>query len=148
MSQTNLAIAYFFIVILGITGVWFASVAVDSGDFRGWLGFTLLLGAAVGLVIVYQRDLRPSLQEKRIEWQRIKAKGKVRYVLAQILWTQVVWLPIFLGGLLEIYKNGTWGLHSLPPWWWVVLALLGAPFALVYSVVWWGRQEQKYSDAH
>ena len=117
MSRTNLAIAYLLIVILGIIGVWFGSVAFDSGDFRRSLGFTLLIGAAVGLVIVYRRDLHPSQQEKRIQWQRIKAKGKVRYVLAQILWTQVVWLPIFLGGLLEIYKNGTWGLLSLPPWW-------------------------------
>jgi hypothetical protein len=111
-------------------------------------GLTLLLGAAVGLVIVYQRDLRPSQQEKWVQWQRIKAKGKTRYVLTQMLWTQVVWLPIVLGSLFEIYKNGLGYSRSLPPWSWVVLAITGAPFAFVYSVVWWRRQERKYSEAH
>jgi len=148
MSRTNLAIGYLLIVTLGILGVWFGSVSVDSGDFRRWLGLTLLLGAAVGLVFMYQRDLRPSQQEKWVEWQRIKAKGKARYVLAQMFWTQVVWLPIFLGSLFEIYKNGPGHPLLLPPWWWVVLAIMGAPFAFVYSVVWWRRQERNYSEAH
>ena len=145
MSRTNLAIAYLLIVTSAILGVWLGSVATDSGDFRRWIGLTLLLGAVAGLVLIYRRDLRPSATEKELEWQRIKAKGKVRYVVVQILFSQLVWLTVLLEGLFQFYKYGTLRSLSLPPWWWMVMAGICAPFAFVYSVTWWRRQERKHS---
>ena len=148
MSRTNLAINYLLIVTLAILGLWLGSVSVDSGDVRRWIGLTLLLCAVGGLVLIYRRDLRPSVREKEIAWQRIKAKGKLRYVVGQVLLSQLVWLPLLFGGLFDIYKYGTWHYVPWPPWWWMVLAALGAPIAVIYSMSWWHRQERKYSDAH
>lgn len=148
MSRTNLAISYLLIVTLAILGLWLGSVSVDSGDARRWIGLTLLLCAVGGLVLVYRRGLRLSAKEKELQWQRIKAKGKVRYVISGVLLSQSVWLPLLFGSLFEISKYGTWRSASLPPWWWVVLAALGAPIAFIYSMIWWHRQERKYSDGH
>ena len=147
MSRTNLAISYLLIVTLAISGLWLGSVSVDSGDVRRWIGLTLLLCAVGGLMLVYRRDLRLSAREKELVWQRIKAKGKVRYVVGRVLSSQLVWLPLLFGGLFDIYTYGTWRSVSLPPWWWMVLAALGAPMAFIYSMSWWHRQERKYSDA-
>ena len=148
MSRTNLAISYLLIVTLAISGLWLGSASVDSGDARRWIGLTLLLCAVAGLLLVYRRDLRLSAREKELEWQRIKGKGKVRYVVGQVLLSQLVWLPLLFGGLFDIYRYGTWHSVSLPPWWWMVLAALGAPMAFIYSMSWWHRQERKYSDGH
>jgi hypothetical protein len=148
MSRMNLAISYLLIITMGILGLWLGSVSVDSGDVRRWIGLMLLLCAVGGLVLVYRRDLRLSAKEKELEWQRIKSMGKVRYVVGQVLLSQLVWLPLLIGRLFEIYKYGTWSSASLPPWWWVVLAALGAPLAFIYSMSWWHRQERKYSDGH
>lgn len=145
MSRTNLAIGYLLIVTLALFGVWLGSVATDSTDFRRWLGLTLLVAAFIGLVLIYRRDLRPSAEEKEFEWQHVKTNGKIRYVVIQVLSSQLVWLPLLIQWVLEVYKDGWQSEHYLPPWWWVVLAASGAPFAFVYSMSWWRRQERKYS---
>jgi len=148
MSRTNLAISYLLIVTLAILGLWLGSVAADSGDVRRWMGLVLLLCAVGVLVLVYRRDLHPSASEKELQWRRIKSKGKVRYVVGQVLLSQLVWLPLLFGGFFDMYKYGTWRSVSLPPWWWMALAALGTPVAFIYSMSWWHRQERKYSDVH
>jgi hypothetical protein len=140
MSRTRLAFAYLIIVTLGILGVWLGSLAVDSGDVRRWLGLTMLLGAVFGLVVIYRRDLRPSEREKEIEWQRIRARGTLRFVLTQVLLSQIVWFPMICGGAYELYKTPTWSALTLPPWWWFALAAIGAVFSFVWSLTWWQRQ--------
>ena len=146
MSRRNLAFAYIIIVTLGILGVWLGSVAADSGDIRRWLGLTMLLGAVCGLVVIYRRDLRPSEREKEIEWQRIRARGKLWFVLMQVLLSQVVWFPILFSGAYEFYKTRTWSALTLPPWWWFGLAVMGAVFNLIWSLTWWQRQERSRAN--
>ena len=147
MSRKSLAFSYLIIVTLGILGVWLGSLAVDSGDIRRWLGLVMLLGAVFGLVVIYRWDLRPSEHEQETHWQRIKARGKFRFVLGQVLWSQVVWFPVLFGGAYQLYRTRTWGALTLPPWWWFVLAAIGAFFSLVWSLSWWQRQGRVHANA-
>ena len=147
MSRTSLAFSYLVIVTLGLLGVWLGSLAVDAGDIRRWLGLVMLLGAVFGLVVIYRRDLRLSEREQEIQWQRIKARGKFRFVLRQVLLSQVVWFPMVFGGAYQLYRTRTWGALTLPPWWWFVLAAIGAVFSFVWSLTWWQRQGRVHADA-
>ena len=138
MSRIRFALMSLTVVMFGILGVWLGSASVDSADIRRWLGLSFLLVGFFGLVVIYRRDLRPSHREKEIEWQRIKACGKFRLVLNQLLWSQVVWLPVLFGGVYELYQTRA---VTLPPPWWLVLAAISAAFSFVWSLTWWRRHD-------
>jgi hypothetical protein len=146
MSRKAFAIVYGCIVTLGLVGVWLGYTGSDSGDFRRWAGMALLLGAAVGLAIVFREDLRVSQREKHIAWQRLKTRGRGRYVIVQVLRSQVIWLPLLFGGALALYRNRTWPSFARPDRSWIVLAAISAAFSFVYSMTWWRRQERRYSS--
>jgi hypothetical protein len=143
MSQKKFAIAYFVALSLGLMGVWLLSIAIDIADLRFWVSL-ILFSSALVILFVLGRDLRPSAEEQSIAWKRLKSKGRIRYVLSQVLLSQMVWLPI----LFFRVTAGAWRLSFVPPTWWVVLAVMGVPIALVYSRIWWAHQERKYDAAH
>jgi hypothetical protein len=130
------------IVTLGIIGVWLGSVAVDSTDIRRWLGLVALIAAGVGIVVMYLRHVRPSEREKQIQWQQIRSRGKARFVLRQVLVSQVVWFPILFGAAYELYRTGSLTASSAPPRWWYIIAAANALFSVAWSLTWWHRQEK------
>jgi len=148
MSRKAFAIVYGCFVMLALLGAWlgYPRTGSGSGDFRLLAGMVLILGAAVGLAIVFRRDLRTSPGEKQIEWRSIRAQGRARYVTVQILTSQLIWLPLVGGSALEIYRNRTWPAFTRPDWSWIALAAISAAFSFVYSMTWWRRQERRFSS--
>src|SRR5207244_10436084 len=126
MSWKSRTLTSMSIVIVGLFGVWIGSQTDVSEDLRFWVGLTVFIIAFAGLIVMSRRDLRPSEQDKMIEWQQIKARGRARYVLIQILLSQVVWLPVLFGYLFGIFTTRTWRSMSSPPWWWMLLAVTAA----------------------
>src|SRR5437588_11107118 len=115
MSRKTLGICYALIVTLGVVGVWLGAVARDSTDVRRWLGLAALLAAISALVVVYQRDLRPSEREKEIEWRHAQAGGKTRFLLTRLLLSQIVWLPEVVAATVHFFKMGSFRGLSAPP---------------------------------
>src|SRR6185295_9137613 len=104
MSPRVVATRYSTIIILGLVGVWLGSVAVDSTDMRRWVGLATLLAAVVGLVVMYLCHVRPTKHETEIAWKQTWSRGRLRFVLRQVLVSQVVWFPILFGAAYELYK--------------------------------------------
>jgi hypothetical protein len=142
MSRTTVATSYLTIVTLGLVGAWFGSVAVDSTDVRLWLGAVALIAAVVGMVVVYLRHVRPSERKKEIAWQQIRSRGKARFVLRQLLVSQVVWFPTLFGAAYELYQTGSLTRASAPPRWWYIIAAANGLFSVAWSLTWWHRQEK------
>ena len=128
--------------MLGIVGVWLGAVETDSTDIRRWLGLVALVAAVSALVVVYQRDLRPTPREKQIEWRRAKGYGKARFVLTRILLSQVVWLPDAFAAAAHLFKTGSLRGLSVPPPSTFVIAFVAAAFIVTWSLVWWHRHEK------
>src|ERR1051325_7447288 len=126
MARSIVATTYLTIVILGFVGVWLGSVAIDSTDIRRWLGLAALIAAVAGMVVMYLRHVRPSRREKEIAWELIRARGKRRFVLRQVLVSQVVWFPILFGAAYELYRTGSLTALASPPRLWYIIAAANA----------------------
>jgi len=122
MSPRVVATSYSTIIILGLVGVWLGSVAVDSTDMRRWVGLATLLAAVVGLVVMYLCHVRPTKHETEIAWKQTWSRGRLRFVLRQVLVSQVVWFPILFGAAYELYKTRSLTALSAPSRWWYVIA--------------------------
>jgi hypothetical protein len=146
MSRRTFAITFGFIFAMGLLGMWLGYTATDSGDFRRWGGMALLLAAAAALAIVFRRDLRFSPREAQIEWQRVRTRGRRRYLIVELLRSQLVLLPVLYIGAFELYKNRTWASVTRPQRWWIVAAAISAIFSLAEAIRWWRRQERRYSN--
>ena len=142
MSRTTVATSYLTIVSLGLIGVWLGSIAVNSTDIRRWLGLVALTGAVVGMVVMYLRHVRPSEREKRTQWQLIRSRGKARFVLRQLLVSQVVWFPMLFGAAYELYKTGSLTASFVSSRWWYIIAAANALCSVAWSLAWWRRQEK------
>lgn len=125
------------IIMLGLLGLWLGSHS------QFWLGLTVFLAAFAGLVVMSHLDLRPTEQERRSRWRRIREKGKLRYVGLQVLRGAPIMLfqlVIELGGS---YQSGT-------PWnplgFATFCALLIGGLVLI-SLGWWTWQERKFGSA-
>jgi len=142
MSRSFVATTYLTIIILGFVGGWFGSVATDFTDFRFWVGLVALIAAVVGVVVVYLRHVRLSQREKGIAWEHIRSRGRLRFVLRQLVVSQLVWLPLLFGAAYELYKTRSVTVLSSSSRWWYIIAVANGFFSLVWSLASWHRQEK------
>lgn len=147
MSEKNFALAYTPLMVLGFLGVWLGFQTDDPTDFRFWFGFIMVLGAVLGLIVVFRRDLRPTKQEKSIEWKRIESKGKLRFVLIQVLLSEVGMLPLLATDLFEVYQRDMSRASLQALSWLLIIAILVAVFSCLWAVMWWHSQERRYANA-
>jgi hypothetical protein len=148
MSRTGFLLTFCLLVSMGLFGMSLGFQTRDPSDPRLLLGVLLVLGVVVGLIAAFRRDLREPEGEKRAEWQRTKAKGRLRHVLGQIGSGALFWgLLLLLSLLVEVY----WGGKSLG----VTLQHLRRQSALgvlvavicgIWALTWWSHQERKYRD--
>jgi hypothetical protein len=141
VSRYRLTIYYSIIIALGGLGVWLGSVAEDSTELRRWLGLASLLVAAVLLFAIYPREFRISKYEQELQWRRIRSQGRWRFILKEVLLSQLVLLPFLFGSLYNLFSLGEW---SPLPWWWWLLAAIGAVASFKWSLDWWRLQERKH----
>lgn len=146
MSRTRFLITLTPLVSLGFFGMWLGFKTRDPSDVRMLLGFLLVLGATVGLLIAFRRDLREPEGEGRAEWERTKAKGRRRHVLSQIGFGALYWVLLSLVLLLvELYRDaGAWGASLRHLRWQAALGVLTAGICGLWALAWWSYQERKY----
>jgi hypothetical protein len=147
MYKMRFLLTFTFLVSIGFFGTWLGFQTRDPSDVRMLLGPLLVLAAMVGLLIAFRRDLHKPEGEKRAEWERTKAKGKRNYVLGQIGFFLLSWVPLSLFSLVDdVYWGGEsrgvtlQHLRSRAAVGVLVAAICG-PRALMR----WSYQERKYS---
>jgi hypothetical protein len=123
-------------------GGWFGSVATDFSDFRFWVGLAALIAAGVAMVVVYLGHVRLSRREKEIAWKHTRSRGKLRFVLRQLVVSQLVWLPLLFGAAYDLYKTGSLTGLSRSSRWWYIIAVANGFFSLVWSLASWHRRDK------
>jgi hypothetical protein len=146
MSRTRFLIAFSLLVSLGLFGMWLGRQTRDSWDPTSLLGLLLVAGAVVGLIVAFRRDLREPEEERRAEWERTQAKGRLRHVLIQVGLGAFVWgLFLLISLLVDVYRGGEyWGAALQYLGRHAALGALVAAICGLWALVWWSRQERKY----
>ncbi|MGI9164904.1 MAG: hypothetical protein ACR2G5_00695 [Pyrinomonadaceae bacterium] len=124
------------IVILGLLGLWLGSHS------QFWLGLAAFLVAFAGVVVMSHLDLRPTEQERRDGWQRIREHGKLQYVGRQILRGWPVLLLLLAIDLSSSYQSG----KSWDPRWSATFFGLMVGGSVLISLGWWYWHERKYGS--
>lgn len=136
LSSKGRAFGPVLIVMLGLLGLWLGS------HLQFWLALIVFLVAFTGALVMSHLELRPTEQERRSGWKRIREQGKFRYVGRQVLrgWpVLLVWLAIDLS---SSYQGGkTWN----RAWFATFFALMVGGSVLI-SLGWWYWQERKYGN--
>ena len=146
MSRTRFFLTFAPLFSLGLFGVWLGFQTHDPADPRMLLGPLLVLGAVVGLLTAFRRDLREPEGEERAEWERTKAKGKLRHVVSQVGSGVLFWVKLMLLALLiDVYLGGeprdVTLRHYMSQ---AALGLLVAVVCGLWALAWWSLQERKY----
>ena len=123
--------------MLGLLGLWLGS------HLQFWLGLIVFLGATTGFVVMFHRDLHLTEQERRMGWKRVEDKGKLRFVIRQVLLSELALLPLLAADLLNSYRNGA----SWNPRWFLTMCALMAGCIALSSLAWWYVQERRYGKA-
>jgi len=124
------------IVMLGLLGLWLGSHS------QFWLGFIVFAVAFAGAAVMSHLDLRPTEQERKRGWHRIREHGKLRYVGRQVLRGWPVLLFLLAIDLSSSYQSGKpWN----PRWFATFFALMVGGLVLI-SLGWWYWQERKYGS--
>jgi hypothetical protein len=124
------------IVMLGLFGLWLGSHS------QFWLGLIAFLVAFAGVVVMSHLDLRPTEQERRRGWKRIREHGKLRYVGRQVLRGWPVLFFLLAIDLSSSYQSGaTWN-----PRWFATFFTLMVGDSVLISLGWWYWQERKYGN--
>lgn len=124
------------IVMLGLLGLWFGSHS------QFWLGLIVFLVAFAGAVVISHFELRPTEQEKRSGWQRIREHGKLRYVGRQVLQGWPVLLVLLAIDLSSSYQSG----KPWDPRWFATFFTLVVGGSVLIALGWWYWQERKYGS--
>jgi peptidoglycan/LPS O-acetylase OafA/YrhL len=147
MSGKKFLLIHILLITFGSFGLWVGLGASGTSEPRMWLGFLIVMGVGVGLLVAFHRDLREPESEKRAEWERAKARGRLSYVLGQVgLWA-FTWGAFLLFSICELYLEGEgWGAVMQPIRRHAGFGVLGAVIYGVWSLSWWHRQEKKYEQ--
>jgi len=136
LSSNRRALALVLIGLLGLLGLWLGS------NSQFWLGLIAFLGAFAGAMRMAHLDLRPTEQERRRGWERIRQHGKLRYIGRQVLQGWPVLLFLLAIDLFSSYRSGTlWD----PRWFATFLAVMFGGSVLI-SLGWWYWQVKKYGS--
>jgi hypothetical protein len=149
MARKNSTLAYVPLMALGILGIWFGYKISDPSNFRFWLGPLMTLIAAIGLIVVFRRELFYTEQERKLEWKRMKDKGKLKYLLIRPLLIGVLWgVLTFAFDLFDVYVGEkSWDSVMLSPREFVVAIVGVIVVSWVWALILWYVQERKYANS-
>jgi hypothetical protein len=145
MARAQFSLTFTSLITVGLFGMWLEFQARDSSGTGAVLGLLLMLGAIVGLLITFRRDLRESESEKRVGWERTKAKGGLSHVLGQVALGVLSWYLLLLLSLLaDVYWNReSWGAALRHLRGQSTLGVLVAAICGLWAVGWWSYQKRK-----
>jgi hypothetical protein len=94
MSRRKSIVVYAALIALGLLGAYQVgmfegeSVSRDVSGFElilALIGFFLLLGALIGIVLVIRQNSRPMSESEMREWAIVREVGKRKYILRAVL---------------------------------------------------------------
>src|SRR5437660_220720 len=85
---------YATLLILSFVGAWLTGLFENSDRLKevsggellaAFLGFFILVGALLGIVLLIRRDLTPLTEDQVSEWEHVRRRGRSPYVRAAII---------------------------------------------------------------
>ncbi len=157
MSRKSIVI-YSGLVIAGVLGAWLAGLfepATPSAEISGgelllaFLGFFLLVGALIGVVLVFRKSMQSRNKLDMSDWEVVREKGKGAYIKSALLKGVLLGLVAITWPVLSDYWKGdliNQTLNSLGIYIAIVLiCVLGAYYAAIRT---WDANERSYKAQH
>lgn len=144
MSKNNSELMNLLFMVLLLIGI---GLAFGNGTYL-LIGFLLVVGALVGMVVIARRENSlPLDRNEREAWESIRAKGKRRYILGSVTYGLFVGL-LFL--LYQLIKSLWWGESLSADMGFVLIALFlilyvgGSYYAAIKR---WDLYEARYKES-
>ena len=156
MSRKSIVI-YSGLIIAGVLGAWLAGLfepATPSAEISGgelllaFLGFFLLVGALIGVVLVFRKNMQSGNTHDMSAWEVVREKGKGAYIKSALLKGVLLGLVAITWPVLSDYWKGdvSQTLNSL--WIYIAIVLIcvfGGYYAAKRT---WDANERIYESEH
>jgi MFS family permease len=157
MSRKSIVL-YSGLVIAGVLGAWLIGLfepPAPSAEISGgqlllaFLGFFLLVGALIGIVLVFRRTMRSRNKQDMSDWEVVREKGKRAYIQSALLKGILLGLVAMVWPLLSDYWKGDPVSQTLNSLWIyiaiVLMCVLGGFYAARRT---WDANERIYKSEH
>ena len=157
MSRKSIVL-YSGLIIAGVLGAWLASLfepVSSSEEISGgqlllaFLGFFLLMGALIGIVLVFRKSMRSSSKSDLSGWEVVRGKGRRAYIQSALLKGTLLGLVAISWPLLSEYRSGELANQTLNSLWIyiaiVLVCVLGGYYAARRT---WNLNETIYKSEH
>jgi hypothetical protein len=157
MSRKSIVL-YSGLVIAGVLGAWLAglfepvspSAEISGGELLlAFLGFFLLIGALIGIVLVFRRTMRSGNKQDMSDWEVVRGKGKRAFIQGALLKGLLLGFVAITWPLLSDYRKGDLVSQTLNSLWIyiaiVLTCVLGGYYAARRT---WDANERIYKSEH
>jgi hypothetical protein len=157
MSRKSIVL-YSGLIIAGVLGAWLAglfepvspSAEISGGELLlAFLGFFLLIGALIGIVLVFRRTMRSGNKQDMSDWEVVRGKGKRAFIQGALLKGILLGLVAIAWPLLSDYWKGDLVSQTLNSLWIyiaiVLICVLGGYYAARRT---WDANERIYKSEH
>lgn len=157
MSRKSIVL-YSGLVIAGVLGAWLAglfkpvspSAEISGGELAlAFLGFFLLVGALIGVVLVFRQNVHTSNKQGMSNWEVVREGGRRAYIQGALLKGFVLGLVAISWPILSDYRKGDFVNQTLNSLWIYIPILLICVFGAYYAARrTWDANERSYKSEH
>ena len=157
MSRKSIVL-YSGLIIAGVLGAWLAGLfepnspsAEISGSelLLAFLGFFLLMGALIGIVLVFRKSMHSSNKQHMADWEVVRRKGRPAYIQSALLKGLLLGFVAITWPLLSDYRKGDLVNQTLNSLWIyigiVLICVLGSYYAAKRT---WDANETSDTSEH
>ena len=157
MSRKS-TVLYSGLITAGVLGAWLAGLfepATPSAEISGpqlllaFLGFFLLVGSLIGVVLVFRRNQHSTHKPDMSDWEVVREKGRSSYIKSALLKGTLLGLVAISWPVLSDYRNGNFRNQSLNSLWIYIAIMLLCVFGGYYAANrTWDANERIYKSEH
>jgi hypothetical protein len=151
MSRKSIVL-YSGLVIAGVLGAWLAGLfepASPSAEISGgqlalaFLGFFLLVGALIGVVLVFRQNVHSGNKQAMSNWEVVREGGRRAYIQSALLKGFFLGLVALSWPILSDYRKGDFVNQTLNSLWIYIAILYICVFGAYYAAKrTWDANEQ------